>query len=208
MKKRLALTTALVGVTALSGCINVSNSLETPKYNVLEKSENFEIRQYNPYLVAEVTEKSNGEKSDDAAFMILADYIFGKNSVKKDIAMTAPVEIEQKSKKIAMTAPVEIENNSAEITMRFSIPSEFTLENLPKPNDNRIKIYKVAGYKAAVNKFTWNFTDERFAEKADELKEFIKNKNLKENSQPIKAHYNPPFTIPFLKRNEVIIKVK
>lgn len=208
MKKLPLFASAAFILSSVTGCINVTNSLENPEYKILEKSGDIEIRDYKPYIVAEVKTEGKGDDAANKSFRMLADYIFGNNTVKKDIKMTAPVEVQENNKEIAMTAPVEVSDNKGEMIMRFSMPSEFNIETLPKPNNDKINIYKIEAYKAAVIRFTWLFTEKRFKEKSNELREFIKSKGYTEISEPVKAYYNPPFTIPFLKRNEVIIKVK
>ncbi|MDX1949515.1 MAG: heme-binding protein [Rickettsiales bacterium] len=199
----------LAFIPFLTGCINAFGGYESPKYNVLEKSDNIELREYKKYIVAEVTLDNSSEDKSNDAFKILANYIFGGNKKASNIAMTSPVEIEQnEGENISMTAPVEIEKESKKTIMRFSMPSKYSLKTIPKPEDEIIKIYEVEGYKAAVIRFSWFFNEKNFLEKKKVLENFIKEKNLTAISEPIKAYYNPPFTLPFLKRNEIIIKVR
>jgi hypothetical protein len=181
---------------------------EEPKFTLLEKSEPFELRAYAPQIVAEV--KVDGDL-DAAAF------IFGKNQVSEKISMTAPVGIESsdqnKSAKIAMTAPVGIENSKPsenagnQWTVSFVMPAEYTLASLPKPVDPRVKIREVPAEKRAVITFSGFYNQEKVEEKTQALRDWIKLKNLKPSGEPQFARYNPPWTLPFMRRNEVMIQV-
>lgn len=194
----------------LSGCSLFGiQSEESPKYNVLVKEGNFEIRQYSPYIVAKTTIKGNYKNSSGDAFRILAGYIFGKNKTKQQISMTAPVEMKQQSQTIAMTSPVEMQQNSDSFTMTFSMPSEFTMENLPEPIDERIKFEQVPTKIVASYQFTWLLSKERNEKKVAELREWLKkHPNYTAELNYSYAGYNPPWTIPFLRRNEVHIELQ
>lgn len=182
---------------------------ESPKYTVLEADGNFEIRRYDPYLVAQVTVKGNANDDTGEAFRILAGYIFGKNKGEKKIAMTSPVEMKQKSAKIAMTTPVEMIQNSDEFTMKFSMPSEYTMENLPEPLDKRIEFKMIPSRVIASHQFTWLRSDKRNEKKANELRDWLSKKSQYQALEGYTyAGYNPPWTIPFFRRNEIHINLK
>ena len=191
---------------------------EEPKYTLLEKSEPFELRAYAPRIVAEVRVEGDLDSASSAGFRILAAYIFGKNQISEKIAMTAPVGIESsdqsKSAKIAMTAPVMIEgakspdkNSNNQWTVTFVMPAGSTLENLPKPLDSQVKLRELPAEKRAAITFSGFYNEEKVQDKTQALREWIKAKNMKPVGEPQFARYNPPWTLPFMRRNEILIQV-
>ena len=209
MRLIVFLTSILIASTALA--------TEEPKYTLLEKSEPFELRSYAPLIVAEVKVEGDLDSASNQGFRLIAAYIFGKNQVAEKIAMTAPVGIESaepnQSAKIAMTAPVSIEGNKAnegtsgQWTVSFVMPSEYTLASLPKPLNPQVKIREVPAEKRAVITFSGFYNEEKVQEKTQALREWMKVKNLRPASEPQFARYNPPWTLPFMRRNEVMIRV-
>ncbi len=191
---------------------------EEPKYVLLEKSEPFELRAYAPQIVAEVSVEGDLDAASNQGFRLIAAYIFGKNQVTEKIAMTAPVGIESsdqnKSAKIAMTAPVGIEasrspeNTGNQWTVSFVMPSEYTMTSLPRPLNPQVKIREVPPEKRAVITFSGFYNAEKVQEKTQALLDWVRLKNLKTIGEPQFARYNPPWTLPFMRRNEVMIQVQ
>lgn len=132
---------------------------EEPKYILLQKSDSFELREYAPQILAEVTVEGDLDAASNQGFRLIAGYIFGQNQVSEKIAMTVPVAVEpndqQKSAKIAMTAPVGIEpvksdqSSGNRWTVSFVMPSEYTLETLPKPLNAKVKIRELPAEKGS-----------------------------------------------------------
>ena len=192
-------------------------AIEEPKYVVLEKSEPFELRSYAPRIIAEVKVDGDLDAASSQGFRLIAAYIFGKNQVSEKIAMTAPVGIESsdqnKSAKIAMTVPVAIEgsksfeDSSNQWTVSFVMPSEYTLATLPKPLNSEVKIRVVPAEKRAVITFSGFNSAEKAQAKTQLLQDWIKTKNLKTTGEPQFARYNPPWSLPFMRRNEILIQV-
>jgi hypothetical protein len=181
---------------------------ESPKYKVLFEEGNFEIREYRPYVVAQTTVKGDFKQSSSEAFRILAGYIFGKNKGDKKLAMTSPVEMKQESTKISMTSPVTMSQESENFTMTFSMPSKYSMEELPEPLDPRIVFKKIDAKIIATHQYSWLSSKLRNDDKANELKEWLKKfKQYQGKENYIYAGYNPPWTIPFLRRNEVHIEL-
>lgn len=191
---------------------------EEPKYVLLEKSEPFELRAYAPRIVAEVKVDGDLDAASNQGFRLIAAYIFGKNQVSEKIAMTAPVGIESgdqsKSAKIAMTAPVTIEgpksqdkSNQNQWTVSFVMPAEYTLNTLPKPLDSQVKIREMPSERRAVITFSGFYNEDKVQEKTQALQDWIKARNMKSIGEPQFARYNPPWTLPFMRRNEVMIQV-
>ena len=209
MRVLVFLTCILIASTAMA--------TEEPKYVLLEKSEPFELRAYAPLLIAEVKVDGDLDAASNQGFRLIAAYIFGKNQVSEKIVMTAPVGIEStdqnKSAKIAMTAPVGIESSKSsesagnQWTVSFVMPAEYTLASLPKPLDPQVKIREVPAEKRAVITFSGFYNADKVQEKTQALRDWIKLKNLKSVGEPQFARYNPPWTLPFMRRNEVMIQV-
>lgn len=182
---------------------------EGPKYEVLVKDGDFEIRKYQPYIIAKTTVNGDFKNSSGDAFRILAGYIFGKNKGEKKISMTSPVEMEQKSAKIEMTSPVQMKQEGESYTMAFSMPSQYKMETLPEPLDKRIVFEQVESRIVASHQYSWLSSQEKNDIKAKELRDWLEEGNQYKASKDYKyAGYNPPWTIPFLRRNEVQIDLE
>lgn len=170
-------------------------SEEQPSYQVIKNEENKEIRKYDSFIIAKTTINSNFKDAQGKGFRILAGYIFGKNKSQQKISMTAPV----------MTAPDDREN----WTMTFNMPSKFTIKTLPAPTDERIKIEKVEQRLFAAITFSGLWDESKNEEEAKKLKDWLKKLPEYELISPAMfAAYNPPWTIPFLRRNEMLIELR
>ena len=199
--------------TFILSFIFITNQLmatEEPEFTVLFQEENLEIREYEPRIIAHV--KANGDFDDASSkgFKMLADFIFGNNTINntsQKISMTAPVSASISSKKISMTAPVIAENNNNEWSIAFVMPKEFTIATLPVPNNQNIKITALPKEKFAVVVFSGLVRESSYNKKANLLIEFIKKKRLTPLSSIQIARYNPPWTLPFFRRNELMVKI-
>jgi effector-binding domain-containing protein len=180
---------------------------EEPKYEIIRKSQDIEIRQYPSVIAIEV--EVNGTRTDSAnqAFRILAGYIFGKNVSRDKIAMTVPVTEMKPSEKIAMTVPVTELKAEEGMRMRFYMPSKYSLESLPEPVDKRIKFEKLPAARYAVIKFSGFAREDNMASHEARLRNYLNDNNLTPKGQSIRAFYNPPWTLPFLRRNEVWLPI-
>lgn len=194
-------------MTILSGCsvFGIRTGYEQLNYTVIDKIGDAEVRQYPSRVVAEV----NDMKNDNEAFMLLFRYISGQNSANENVAMTAPVQVDKGSMKIAMTAPVEsAKSGDNAVNMRFFLPRSFSADNAPKPNDPRIKILRLPDEMFAAVTYSGSNSDERFRSKSNVLRNILAGSKWKPVSAPSFLGYDPPFAIPFLRRNEAIIKVE
>ena len=212
------LTSALL----LSGA---AMATEEPTYTVLSKTENFESRRYESQLVAQTWVSGDQEAASRAGFKILADYIFGNNTApsgeSSKISMTAPVAMKFEAKqsvtkkngasqKIAMTAPVSIkqehqQQNDGKWRVQFTMPSQYSMQTLPKPNNPDITIIEVPPQTYGVIKFSGLAGAEKVATKTVELQSWMQTQKLTMTGTPELARYNPPWTLPFMRRNEVMI---
>jgi len=207
-KKKWIIITVLCSVVLIGGAMAgpIMSDLERPKYNVISLAENIEIRLYNPKLIAEVEVRGKRKDAIGDGFRLLADYIFGNNTAQIDIAMTAPVQ-QQASEKIAMTAPVQQQASGDAWSVSFVMPAEYTKETLAKPNDQRVLIKEVPAQKYIAIHFSGTNSNENIAEHESKLMRYIKANQIQVRGSPIYAFYNPPWTLPFLRRNEVMIEI-
>ena len=187
----------------------INTGIEQSKYEVIDRIGNsVEIRRYAPRIAAEatidVTESGNPR---DEAFRIVAAYIFGANKNKKKIDMTSPVEIKTASEKIAMTVPVEVDKSEKRLTMRFFMPKQYSSEELPEPTDSRVRLLAIPSETAAILTFTGSIDDAAVSAKASVLLKLLRGTNWKIKGTPSAFFYNPPWTIPFLRRNEIAVAV-
>ncbi len=207
-----------------SGCslFGIRN-YEMPEYEVLIEDEDKEIRTYKPYIVAKTVVEGEYDEAQTKAFRILADYIFGNNVSQKEIAMTSPVSQSEESKKISMTAPVVQKEESESIAMTapvtqkqgnkkwimtFMMPSEYTMASLPKPKNDKVILEKVEAKTIAAIRFSWFQNIEKNQKKGKKLLAWLAEKNkYKPISEPYFAGYDPPWTLPFFRRHEMMIEV-
>ena len=186
------------------------SALEEPKYSVLKEYENFEIRNYASYLVAEVDIEGSYNKTGNEAFRILAGYIFGDNQSSMKMNMTAPVESEaiQPSERMNMTAPVFSNKNINGYTYRFVMESKYTQETLPVPNNSKIRITEIKDRVMAVISFSGRWSQKNFEKHEQILVNDLKNEGIGIASEAIYARYNAPFTPWFLRRNEIMFEIE
>jgi len=202
-------------VSALLGLAGVAVAeTETPEYEVVRADDDFEIRQYGPMIVAQTRVAGERGEAANEAFRILAAYIFGDNVSETEIAMTAPVTQEPAGEKIAMTAPVtQTPSGGTEggdepfWTVGFIMPSKFTMETLPKPTDERITLVEEPGRRLAVLRFSGFAWAGKLEKKAAALRDWLAENGIAPQSDAIFAFYDPPWTPPFMRRNEVMFEL-
>jgi hypothetical protein len=182
-------------------------AIERAKYTVVAREGNFELRQYEPSIVAETIVEGDFDKVGNEGFRRLFDYISGKNRKRQSISMTAPVSQEAESEKISMTAPVNQVRVGEKYRITFLMPAKYTMETLPEPLDTRVKLKKVPGQLIAAFRYSGTWGKDRYEEKSIRLQALMKQKSLEPAGEPIFARYNPPFMPWFLRRNEVLIPV-
>ena len=213
-----------------------SNAMATeePKFELLSKHDAIELRRYPAFIVAETTVDGDMDAASGKGFRAIADYIFGNNKVtgastdnaSAKIAMTAPVAMEPlpaASQKIAMTAPVAMEP-VAEATpgsattqtlqgakrwrVHFVMPSEYTLASLPQPNNPAVQLRQVPAKTWAVLTYSGFNTEAGTQKRSDELLAWLAAQKIKPIGSPQLARYNPPWTLPMFRRNEVMVEIQ
>ena len=204
-----------LAVTMLLGLLVTTYVMATeePKFSLIEKSGDFELRLYNPMIVAETYVDGSLSEASNAGFRLIAGYIFGGNKSRQGssperIAMTSPVTLEPSSQKIAMTAPVVVESKDNRWRVHFVMPAGYTLNSLPIPKDPRVSLREIAEQKTAVIVFSGLAGEDKVKDKTVALLDWIKARGLVATATPQLARYNPPWTLPFLRRNEILINVK
>jgi hypothetical protein len=207
-KKLLWWIIGIVAVLLLGAALwgPIVSNVEHPKYKVSERSGNIEIRDYAAMIVAEAEAKGERSEAIGKGFRIIADYIFGNNTSAQKVPMTAPVT-QQGSEKIAMTAPVTQQGGGDTWRVRFIMPSKYTMETLPKPNNPAIELKTIPEKRFAVIRFSGMAGEESLKRHNQELDDFLSAKGLTPLSPPTYAFYNPPWTLPFLRRNEVLVEI-
>ena len=265
MKKRWIIITVIIGIVLIGAVAAgpIMSNVATPTYEVTTSEGNIEIRRYKPMIIAEV--QIDGQRKDTIGdgFRLLADYIFGNNTVRQDIAMTAPVQQQQSTKiamtapvqqqqstkiamtapvqqrqstkiamtapvqqqqstkiamtapvqqqqstKIAMTAPVQQQSSGNSWKISFVMPAEYSIETLPKPLNEHITLNEVPAKQFVVITFTGTNSDKNMEEHEEKLMAYIQSKNLPVTGTPKYAFYNPPWTLPLMRRNEIMIEIQ
>jgi len=179
---------------------NLSMALEEPAYKIIKSYEGYEIRKYDDRLAVEVE-----FRSEDSGFNYLFNYISGENTTSEKISMTVPVT---QSAKIDMTAPVTQSNKDGKMLMQFFLPSKFTIDTAPIPKNKRVKLVIIEGGFYAVKRYSGRTSDTNYKKHHEKLKENLISDNIETLDNGIKAIFNGPFTLPILRRNEAMIKIK
>jgi len=213
-------TTFLIPLLISLFCAGEAMAIEEPKFEVLVTDKQFELRKYAPVMVAETMVDGDMDDASSKGFRLIADYIFGNNQLPNaassgKIAMTAPVILEPQSSKIAMTAPVTLEPQSGEANMQtakqwlvqFVMPSQYTMASIPKPKNNAVSLREIPSKHYAVLKYSGFNTLSKVQTKAQEAQAWATKNNLKMIGQPQLSRYDPPWTLPMLRRNEIMIEV-
>jgi DNA gyrase inhibitor GyrI len=206
MKRRILwmlLGILLVGAAAWGPIVS---DVEQAKYEVVEAYDNIEIRDYAPMIVAEAEVSGDRKVAINQGFRMIADYIFGNNAPKQNVAMTAPV-IQQPAETIAMTAPVTQERAGDRWKVRFVMPANYTIDTLPQPNNDTVKLEQIPSKRFAVVRFSGTASEDSLQIHTHALNRFIKDHALNALAQPTYAFFNPPWTLPFLRRNEVMVEI-
>ncbi len=214
------LVSTLSAIVALFLSVTPAMAIEEPAYKIIASHDAFEIRQYAPMLIAETFVEGDLDEASNKGFRRIADYIFGNNQSagaerSSKIAMTAPVTVEPQSAKIAMTAPVTVAPQSQESTMKtanawrihFVMPSQYTLANIPKPKNTEVTLREVPGKYFVVLKYSGFNTLAKVQAKTDEAMQWATQQSLKVIGTPQLSRYDPPWTLPMFRRNEIMVEI-
>ena len=179
---------------------NISMALEEPSFEIIQSNADYEIRQYGDRLAVEVefTNESSG-------FRYLFNYISGENTTSEELSMTAPVT---QSAKIDMTVPVTQFSKDNKMVMQFYLPSKFSIENAPIPTNKRVNLVTIDGGYYAVLKYSGRVSDKNYIKHLSKLKGYLEKDKIEIIDDGTKAIFDGPFTLPILRRNEAMIKIR
>ena len=186
----------------------MSHAIEEPDYTVTKKFDNVELREYAPYVVAEVVLETSADEAGNQAFPILAGYIFGKNKGEKKFAMTAPVTQSAAPMRMDMTAPVTQATVAGGIRVQFVLPKAVTLATAPEPLDPRVLLREVPAASWAVIRYSGTWSQSNYTEHLNELKAALQTAGVATQGEPVLARYNGPFTPWFMRRNEIWLALR
>jgi SOUL heme-binding protein len=206
----------------LAGFIWMESAMATeePHYEVRISQAPFELRHYAPTLIAQTIVNGDMDEASNKGFRLIADFIFGNNLAAGSdqaakIAMTAPVTVEPQSSRIAMTAPVTIEPESHDTSIagakqwriHFVMPSQYTMANIPKPNNRAVTLHELPSKYFVVLRYSGFNSMARVQEKTNEALAWTKQQSLKVVGTPQLSRYDPPWTLPMFRRNEIMVEV-
>ena len=180
-------------------------AVEEAKYKVLNEQNGFELRQYEPHVLAETLVDANFEDAGNEAFDRLFKYISGNNKQQQKVAMTSPVG--QESQKIEMTSPVGQQRQDGKWVVSFMMPAAFILTTTPEPKDPSIYIRAVPARVMAAVRYSGFWSEKSYRHNLANLQDWMTSHQLTAIGEPIWARYNPPFMPWFLRRNEILIPV-
>lgn len=202
----LGTPTSMTPFRLLAACLlllawNSAMAIDEPRYTVVRTHETFEVRRYDAYLVAETTVRAAADDAGNQGFRALAGYIFGNNKGTRKIEMTAPVA--QAPTKIAMTAPVTQSASAGAYVIQFAMPAEWTLETLPEPLDPGVTLRAIPARTLAVIAYSGSWSQSRYEEHLKKLQDAVAQAGLRWHGEPVWARFDPPWTLWFLRRNEI-----
>lgn len=206
--RAIAVIAALLLIVGALGALigPIMYKVEQPDYDVLSSVDNIEIRQYTAMIIAEVDVEGKRKDAIGKGFRILADYIFGNNRVKENVPMTAPVQ-QQAHEKIAMTAPVQQRPWHHHWKISFIMPAQYRLDTLPTPNNQAIQLRQLPAKRVIAIRFSGTRSKSAINHYENQLRKHIETHQIPASNSPTYAFYNPPWTLPFLRRNEIMFDI-
>ena len=198
--KRVSLLVLLCGLLTTT---MTSHAIEEPNYQIIQTFQDFEVREYDTYSVAEVLVPGPASEAGNQAFPILASYIFGKNKGERTFAMTKPVTQISKPVKLDMTAPVTQTSTPDGFIVQFVLPKGVSKGSAPEPLDERVMLRDIPPSRVAVIRYSGFWSDDNYYKHLAKLQAALRATNLVSVGEPVYSRYNPPFTLWFLRRNEI-----
>jgi hypothetical protein len=208
-KRRKVIVGIFIGAVALVVIVAAAagplmSRVEQPKYEVTSAEGSIELREYSAMILPKVEVKGERKATINEGFRLIAAYIFGANEPNAKISMTAPVQ-QQAKQTIAMMAPVAQQADGGYWTVSFIMPKGWSMDTLPAPTNKRVKLVPVPAKRMVVIRFSGTADDRSIATKTAELRKYAADHTLSVIGEPALAFYNPPWTLPFLRRNEIIL---
>jgi hypothetical protein len=202
----ILLTVLLIGGVALA--------YEEPAYEIIDQREDYEVRRYSPYIVAETVVHADFDDAGNQAFRRLYAYISGNNRSAETMETTRSVAPSPRNEKIEMTIPVvattpaRAVDGPASYTYYFVMPSEYALDSLPRPDDPRITIRQMPERTVAVRRYSGRSNESNYRKNRDLLLQALQRDSVTLAGEPARAVYNGPFTPWFMRRNEVMVDIR
>jgi hypothetical protein len=203
--KNIKVSIACLLMLVISGKIMATEEI---KYQVLKQQDNFELRVYLPYLIAEIIVDAEFDDAGSDAFRPLFNYISGDNKSQQDIAMTAPVSQEASGEELPMTSPVEQQKSVDKWAVSFMIPDKYTPETVPEPTDSNVNIREVPARYIASITYSGFWSESSYQKHYKKLQKWIDAAGYKVAGEAVWARYDPPFKPWFLRRNEILIPIE
>jgi effector-binding domain-containing protein len=200
----------LASLLFINNFFNTAMATEEPEFKLISEEGEFQIREYDPKIIAQVEVEGDFDEASSKGFKLLADYIFGNNlldGASKKISMTTPVEMSPLAENLSMTSSVMDDQVNNNWSINFVMPQEFSLDTLPKPNNSQVNIIEVPKEKYAVIVFSGLVRESSYAEKAELLSNYLEENSFKQQGAIKIARYNPPWTLPFFRRNELMVRI-
>jgi effector-binding domain-containing protein len=200
----------LASLLFINNFFNTAMATEEPEFKLISEEGEFQIREYEPKIIAQVEVEGDFDEASSRGFKVLADYIFGNyllDGASKKISMTTPVEMSPLAENLLMTSSVMDDQVNNKWSINFVMPQEFSLDTLPKPNNSQVNIIEVPKEKYAVIVFSGLVRESSYAEKAELLSNYLEENSFKQQGAIKIARYNPPWTLPFFRRNELMVRI-
>jgi hypothetical protein len=195
-----------IAILVMAAAGPIMSHVEQPEYTVEASEGPIEIRTYRPMIAAEVKVKGGRRTAIGEGFRLIATYIFGANKSNAKIAMTAPVQ-QEREQNLLMSAPLAEQSDDSIWTVRFIMPKNWTIASLPVPSDSRVILVPLAAKRMVVVRFSGSADDSLIQAKTAELQKYITEQKLTPVGGAILAFYNPPWTLPFFRRNEIMFEL-
>ena len=200
----------LASLLFINNFFNLAMATEEPDFKLISEEGEFQIREYDQKIIAQVEVEGDFDEASSTGFKLLADYIFGNNlfdGESKKISMTAPVEMSPLAENLLMTSSIMDDQINNKWSINFVMPQEFSLDTLPKPNKSQVNIIEVPKEKYAVIVFSGLIRESSYAEKVELLSNYLEENSFKQQGAIKIARYNPPWTLPFFRRNELMVRI-
>ena len=205
---RHALATAIVLSSVLGA--DLTMAVEEPKFETVLKDEAFEIRRYPPLVVATTQVPGDMDAASNRGFRTIADYIFGNNvatpaGASAKIAMTAPVTV---APIVPATSAATSDMAAEQWQVAFVMPGQYRMDTLPRPKNEAVTLRELPARTTAVLSYSWLNSETKVQQKTDELRAWMKSRQLEALGPPRLARYDPPWTLPMWRRNEIQIDIR
>jgi hypothetical protein len=211
MGVRKALATAIVLSSVLGA--NLAMAVEEPKFETVLKDEAFEVRRYPPLVVATTQVPGDMDAASNRGFRTIADYIFGNNvatpaGASAKIAMTAPVTLTPMTPATPAANTATSDMTAEQWQVQFVMPGQYRLDTLPRPKNEAVTLRELPARTTAVLSYSWLNSEAKVQQKTDELRAWMKSRQLEALGAPRLARYDPPWTLPMWRRNEIQIDIR